>query len=203
MATTTPIYNWPVPTSTDYVADGAVAIEALGDAVDSTLSTALGGAYPGLRLVKKQTIGTGVFSVTVNDAFSATYEAYKIVITGGSSTSDNVQILMGLGTSNANYYWVLGFNPYAAGSYTTLKGNNTSSWSYTGIAHTTGIAMNVDLINPFLAKNTLFSTAYADKGNTGNTTGYLNDTTSYTSLVIATGSAITGGTIYVYGYGAS
>jgi len=37
MATVTPNYNWPVPTSTDYVADGAVAIEALGDAIDASV----------------------------------------------------------------------------------------------------------------------------------------------------------------------
>jgi hypothetical protein len=65
MATTTPNYGWDVPTSTDYVKDGATAIETLGDDIDATLYTALGGAYPGLRLVKKQTVGTGVVSVTV------------------------------------------------------------------------------------------------------------------------------------------
>jgi hypothetical protein len=39
MATTTPNYGWPVPTSTDLVKDGATAIEALGDAVDTTMAT--------------------------------------------------------------------------------------------------------------------------------------------------------------------
>lgn len=37
MATTTPNYGWTVPTSTDLVKDGAVAIETLGDAVDATV----------------------------------------------------------------------------------------------------------------------------------------------------------------------
>lgn len=39
MATTTPNYGWPVPTSTDLVKDGATAIEALGDAADATMAT--------------------------------------------------------------------------------------------------------------------------------------------------------------------
>jgi hypothetical protein len=39
MATVTPIYNWPVPTSSDLVKNGATAIEALGDAVDATMAT--------------------------------------------------------------------------------------------------------------------------------------------------------------------
>ena len=37
MATTTPNYGWSVPTSTDLVKDGAVAIETLGDSVDATV----------------------------------------------------------------------------------------------------------------------------------------------------------------------
>jgi hypothetical protein len=36
MATTTPNYGWAVPTSTDLVKDGAVAIETLGDSIDAT-----------------------------------------------------------------------------------------------------------------------------------------------------------------------
>ena len=61
--------------------------------------------------------------------------------------------------------------------------------------------MNVELTNPFLAKNTWFSNAYADKGNTGNSSGYLNDTTSYTSFIFTVVGAMTGGTVCVYGYG--
>jgi hypothetical protein len=41
MATTTPLNGWPVPTSTDYVKDGATAIEALGDAIDTSVGSAL------------------------------------------------------------------------------------------------------------------------------------------------------------------
>ena len=41
MATTTPNNGWAVPTSTDYVAQGAVAIETLGDAIDASVGTGL------------------------------------------------------------------------------------------------------------------------------------------------------------------
>ena len=41
MATTTPNNGWSVPTSTDYVAQGAVAIETLGDAIDASVGTGL------------------------------------------------------------------------------------------------------------------------------------------------------------------
>lgn len=37
MATTTPNYGWSVPTSTDLVTNGALAIETLGDSVDASV----------------------------------------------------------------------------------------------------------------------------------------------------------------------
>jgi hypothetical protein len=43
MATTTPNFSWPVPTSTDLVKDGATAIESLGDAIDASLLDLKGG----------------------------------------------------------------------------------------------------------------------------------------------------------------
>ena len=43
MATTTPNFGWPVPTSTDLVKDGATAIEGLGDAIDASLVDLKGG----------------------------------------------------------------------------------------------------------------------------------------------------------------
>lgn len=43
MATTTPNFGWPVPTSTDLVKDGATAIEGLGDAIDASLLDLKGG----------------------------------------------------------------------------------------------------------------------------------------------------------------
>jgi hypothetical protein len=44
MATTTPNFGWPVPTSTDLVKDGATAIESLGDSIDASLLDLKGGS---------------------------------------------------------------------------------------------------------------------------------------------------------------
>jgi hypothetical protein len=206
MATTTPNYGWDVPTSTDYVKDGATAIETLGDDIDATLFTALGGAYPGLRLVKKQTIGTGVTSATVTSCFSATYEAYRIVITGGTASGTNpIYLKMGvLATNEALYQNSLIYAPFAGGAVANGAGANASNWPYAGTAAANGLAGAVDLINPFLAKNTAASSRYHDASNAGNFNGYLNTTNSYTDLTIGvTSGTITGGTIYVYGYGIS
>jgi hypothetical protein len=85
MATTTPNYGWPVPTSTDLVKDGATAIEALGDAIDATV---FGLPASGFALIGTTTIGSAVSSVTISSVFSATYEAYKVIITGGTGSAN-------------------------------------------------------------------------------------------------------------------
>jgi hypothetical protein len=43
MSTTTPLFGWVVPTSSDLVKNGAVAIETLGDSIDSSMGDLLGG----------------------------------------------------------------------------------------------------------------------------------------------------------------
>jgi hypothetical protein len=37
MATTSPNYGWPEPTSTDFVKNGATAISTMGNAIDATV----------------------------------------------------------------------------------------------------------------------------------------------------------------------
>ena len=43
MATTTPLFGWSVPTSSDLVKNGATAIETLGDSIDASMGELLGG----------------------------------------------------------------------------------------------------------------------------------------------------------------
>ena len=114
MAVTTN-YSWSTPDNTSYVKDGASSIRTLGSSVDTTLFTALGGAYPGLRLIKKQTIGTGVSSVTVTGAFSATYDNYKIIVTGGSNSVGTSNVLTTLGGSTTGYYYNLIYSVFQDG----------------------------------------------------------------------------------------
>jgi hypothetical protein len=206
MATTTPNYGWDVPTSTDYVKDGATAIETLGDDIDATLYTALGGAYPGLRLVKKQTIGTGVSSVTVTGAFSATYDNYKIIVSGGVGSAAT-GLGLKLGATTTGYYMGLLAVTYSNAGNDFASVNNGASFSFAGRASTDSLWANLELNAPFLSKNTFISAPVqnaATGGSAGATAGYLNNTTSYTDFTFtpATGT-LTGGTIYVYGYGAS
>ena len=44
-------------------------------------------ANSGLVFVKSQTIGATVPSVDVTDCFSATYDAYRVVVSGGAASA--------------------------------------------------------------------------------------------------------------------
>jgi hypothetical protein len=203
MATTTN-YSWSTPDNTAYVKDGASSIRTLGSSVDTTLYTALGGAYPGLRLIKKQTIGTGVSSVTVTDAFSATYEAYKIIVTGGvASTATQINFRCGTTATGYEYGGIAG----GANGVVSAFGSTSTTSSTVGEIDTNSLRASFDVLDPFTAKYTsiLGGIAYSIfNANLRTYCGILKDTTSYTSFTLLPASGtITGGTIYVYGYGAS
>lgn len=208
MATTTPNYGWDVPTSTDYVKDGATAIETLGDDIDATLWTALGGAYPGLRLVKKQTVGSAVSSVTVTGAFSATYENYRIIYTNGvcSAAPDFRISLDGITTGYFASLVYQIFNQSATVSGITEQ--SAASWNWVGSGSTAAAIVDVEIRQPFLTKPKKAFANFANLGGAtsavGNMSGINTSTTSATAFTLtpSTGT-ITGGTIYVYGYGTS
>ena len=205
MATTTPNYGWDVPTSTDYVKDGATAIETLGDDIDATLYSALGGAYPGLRLVKSQVIGTGVSSVAVTSAFSTTYKNYVILISGGVGSAASADIRFIFTGSTASYYSVLAYANWAlTGANLLANGNNTANWPFVGEANTNYINLAMQIQDPFETKYSRFSCDYTSVTNTGRGSGLHTVASSYTGFTLtpSTGT-LTGGTIYVYGYGAS
>jgi hypothetical protein len=197
MATTTPNYGWPVPTDTDYVKDGAAAIEALGDAIDATVF----GLGSGLNLIKTQTIGTAVSSVTVTDAFSADYDAYKIIVSGGTG-ANNAALNLQLGASTTGYNTGLWYVTFSTGTFATASNNNAANFKYVGGTSTSTLAANIDLINPFLAKHTRYQNGtYAFNNSGGYAVGQHTVETSYTAFTLIPESpTITGGLIAVYGY---
>jgi hypothetical protein len=199
MATTTPNYGWPVPTSTDYVKDGATAIEALGDAIDATVFGLPSGA---LTLISDTTIGSAVASVTVSGAFSATYENYKIFISGGASSAGNSYLNFKLGAASTGFYNNFNYSGFTSGALASIGINNAAQWGYVGSADTAGLNACIELTSPFLSKRTMFTAPQYFNGDAGTSVGYLNDSNSYTAFTITPSSGtLTGGKIYVYGYG--
>jgi hypothetical protein len=173
------------------------------------LETYNGSAYigmSGLQLIKKQTIGSAVSSVTVTGAFSATYENYKIIVSGGVGSAAGVMQLQ-IGAATTNYYANFQNSNYASTTVSNANTNNGANFIYAGGMTTNGMNLNLDLGSPFLNKLTTLNSSYVGllpgaSGSSGAHNGFLNDTTSYTSFTIfASTGTFTGGTIYVYGYG--
>jgi hypothetical protein len=160
-------------------------------------------AVSGLTLVKSQTIGSAVSSVTVTDAFSSTYDNYMVTISGGAgSTSGGLKLQLG-STVTGYYTWLL-YGSYTGATVNGFNQNNTTfagDFGYTSANGHTGVA---NILSPNLAARTSWSMAFAAQDTTyyaGWVNGFVNNTTQYTAFTLTTGSGtITGGTIRVYGY---
>jgi len=155
----------------------------------------------GLNLISTTTIGTTVASVTVSSAFSATYDAYKIVVSGGAASASNF-LRLTLGATATGYYagiWDVSF----AGATGATGQANTAFWLF-GCGDVDGLSAISDISMPFASDQTTFTSSSVALKTTEFTriaNGYLNNTTSYTAFTItASTGTFTGGTIKVYGY---
>ena len=211
MAGTTTNYAWTYPTSTDLVKDGATAIQTAIQGADTTLFTALGGAYPGMRLIKSVTVGSAVSSVSVTGAFSSTYENYFITISG-------LTVSVNTGT--------MGFLFEDSGGTALTSGNYGSTHYSTMATGTTVAAASINNVGYMecgslstASKNYFGFFVYgpntvdykrvtfqsSDTSYTRNGGGYCSNATQFTRFRLqnAGGGTMTGGTIRVYGIGIS
>jgi hypothetical protein len=208
MATTTPNYGWPVPTSTDLVKDGATAIEALGDAIDSTVF-GLGSA--GLTLISTTSF-SGVTSQAINDVFSTTYDNYRILVKLDATASGNIGVDWRLRVSGADnssaVYGVTtnyGYQSINASGFEVNGGFAATAWGRLVTCSTNGGGMtSIDIFSPFLATQTL---AYGHSVEFDSNTGAVrfskgwrhNSATSFTGFSALSSGNMTG-KISVYGY---
>jgi hypothetical protein len=194
-------------------ADNTIARRSVGTngqvlTADSAESTGMKWATPaasasGLTLIKSQTIGSGVSTVTVSDAFNSTYDNYRITISSGVFSSGVGSCGITLGSTATGYYL---HQVYGAFNAATVSGGNYSNSSSFVVVNqsTTAIHSEIILYSPNLAKNTNIIANSMQTSTTGNairSMGYLADTTQYTAFTITTLSGtLTGGTIRVYGF---
>ena len=156
----------------------------------------------GLWLVKTQTVGAGVTSVSVTNAFSADYNNYRVIYSGGTAAGA-ASMNFSLTGSSASYYLAVTGAAYTGGA-SSISEANVSVWSFAGIATINGCSLDVTVYNPFLSLRTgLQVTGRVDMRTDGAAfvgSGFHNVSSSYTGFTIAASQAMTGGTIRVYGY---
>jgi hypothetical protein len=174
MATTTPNFGWPVPTSTDLVKDGATAIEGLGDAIDASLLDLKGGTT---NQVLAKNSNTDMDFKWVSDATGMTN---PMTTTGDTiySSSGSTPARLGIG-STGQVLTVSGglptwATPAAGGggkvlqvvSATTATEASSSSTSYadTNLTATITPTASTSKILVLVSQNG----CYKDSGNAGN-----------------------------------
>ena len=98
-------------------------------------------ANAGLVYVTSATIGTAVSSVTVSNCFSSTYDAYRIVITGGVGTTAGNSLSMTLAGLSSGYSSGIIYTTYTTASVLVATDNNAAAWSFVGSYGTDGLVM--------------------------------------------------------------
>lgn len=153
-------------------------------------------ANSGLVFVKSQTVGSGVSSVTVSNAFSATYDNYRIISSGITYSVDN-NVRMTLDSANGNYYGSLIYGSYAGGSPINQGDSNTAYFTFGGSAG----GLVIDLLDPFSAFFTEITSRIRYGTVYGTYTGVQAQAISRSSFTLTPNSGtMAGGTITVYGY---
>jgi hypothetical protein len=155
----------------------------------------------GLWLVKTQTIGTAVSSVTVTGAFSTDYDAYQIVVTGGTF---NTTLVWGVFQFNAGhttgYYGAAQFID-TAGAATAQGTSNLGRLLVTRSSTTTAGVSSwvVNVANPMNAvRKSIWG--QCSGGNMVTHGGYYDSTSTFSQFVLSpSAGTLTGGTIRVYG----
>lgn len=188
-------YGFPYPLSTEPVANGASNIEDLARAVNDKM---------GLFLVKSQAVGsTPVASVTVNDAFSALYDNYRITYIGGNQSGSNAMFLR-LGGSTTGYYGNLLFNDLGNSGVSVARDINSSQANWVGGGSATiPTHASVEVMGPFLTRFTKIRNGqYQNATAFGTQNGEHQSNASFTSFTLGMDSGITfsGGVIRVYGF---
>lgn len=199
----------PYPESTDFVTDGAQAIEDLAVDVDERIGlymirtctvTSTGGtaASASNGVI---TIGNGNTLVTISDAFSANYDNYRIVFSGiDFSTSGNLHFFT-LGSLNTNYFGTTYYDNYTGSPAAYARYNGAA---YLGVligGTESDTFCTMEVCAPFLTRRPSITGMYHGTGYSGWFSGTNLATTSVTSFTLTTQSGtMTGGEIRVYGY---
>jgi hypothetical protein len=157
----------------------------------------------GLELIKTQTVGTTVSSVAVTGVFSATYDQYKIVLSGGASSANtSLNLKLGAASNGHNTQFIFSTWTSTSGSPTLNGGANAANFTFVGSGLTSTLSMSLDVINPFTATPTqLWGLGNQNSSTSGLFQGYHTASTSFTDFTISTVTGtLTGGNIAVYGY---
>jgi hypothetical protein len=206
----------PVLTGRPATSDGVVvcttatrpASPYTGQAIyDTTTATQLiwnGTAWVGTGGLVR--VGGGALSgtsTTFSSVFSATYDAYKVVLTNLLS-SDHTYFQIGSATAS---YYSCGAKVTYGSTVSGQSTNNGSRFDYVGYsAGTNYFGATIEIQNPFLSVETAAQWTFVNTNpgdGSANMCGFLDTTASYTSFKIGAPNGTLTGTCNIYGYSLS
>jgi hypothetical protein len=224
MATTTTNFGWDIPQSTDLVKDGATAIAALGQDIDTAFVDFKGGTTgqvlkktsatdldvewgtpsSGLTLINTTSFSAVASQSLPNSTFTTDYNNYLILLSGLISSVESIQIRLrasGSDNSTVNSYVIQRLNVSSTSVFSDRETNTL--WSIGGWDSTLVNSLEIYLTNPFPATPTGInfrnirstSGAFAQFG-----AGTHNQTVSYDSATLFPAAGTITGTVSVYGY---
>jgi hypothetical protein len=206
----TSAYGWNIPDDTDLVKNGALAIRTLGNAIDTSMNTALGTKKAGMVLLNTTSF-SAVASQAINNVFSATYRNYRIVVNITQTTGAGGQIIatrlrVGGVSAGGNDYAYSRFGYSFPGVLNNDAGGTTAASFFINRSNGSGSidgesVSDVTFYAPFLAERTFVTGFSTDGLYNGSIGGYHNLATSYDGIEIfpTTGATTFTGTISIYG----
>lgn len=214
MATTSKM-GIPYPASTDFVKDGATAMQDLAEKVDlrtglvriTGLTASFTGGTAGSVSNGVITVGSNNTAITVTNCFNSDFRNYRLIIKTNSNSVSNADIQFQLrtsggSTSTTSYYGMWIFASYATSAVAAAGNNNSPNFSFFANAlGTNGFNASATILSPNEAQRTSVSINTARGDIAGTYNGYHDVGTAYTSCVLTCGGGnMTGGTIVFYGY---
>jgi hypothetical protein len=152
-------------------------------------------------LVKTQAVGSAVSSVTVTGAFSADYENYTIIYTGGLFSTTLVWGVFQFNAAHTTGYYGAAQFIDTAGTVTNQGTNNLGRLLVTRSSALAFGASSwvVNVANPMTAiRKSIWG--QCSGGNMVTHGGYYDSTSTFSQFVLSpSAGTISGGTIYVYG----
>ena len=224
MATTTTNFGWDIPQSTDLVKDGATAIAALGQDIDTAFVDFKGGttgqvlkktsgtdldvewgtASSGLTLINTTSFsGVSSHSLATN-TFTSTYDAYRIVFTNLICSGNNQMRLRfrKAGTDNTSsiYYGgnaVMTWSGSVIAGLSAAAATSSSLFQLSTVFNTASLDITQPLVRPQVT-GLAMSAGPEDRGSF--LSAFINTSDTFDSATFFPSAGTITGSVSVYGY---